>query len=103
MNNVGQHFATAWMDLELKGDIEKARYLDLFGIGSEGFWSVNEDGTFADDHTYWAGFAQGAADGLRYEVLPAAPAPVPLPASFWLLGLAVGGLGAMRGRRGRTA
>ena len=100
MNNVGQHFATAWLDLELKGDTDKARYLDLFGIGSDAFWSVNEDGTFKDDHTYWAGFAEGAAAGLRYETLSAAPtpAPVPLPASIWLLGAALGGLGALRGR-----
>ncbi len=97
MNNVGQHFVTSWMDIELKGDAAKTRYLDLLEIGSDGIWSVNEDGTFAEDHTYWTGFAEGTAQGLRYEVLRAGqPAPVPLPASAWLLGLALGGLGAMR-------
>jgi len=105
MNNVGQHFATAWLDLELKGDTDKARYLDLFGTGSDAFWSVNEDGTVNDDHTYWAGFAEGAAAGLSFESLSAAPtpAPVPLPASIWLLGAALGGLGALRGRVRRSA
>ncbi len=105
MNNVGQHFVTAWLDVELKGDVGKTTYLDLVEDGSEGIWSVNEDGTFNEDHTYWAGFAEGTAEGLRYEVLSALeePAPVPLPASVWLLGLAVGGLGAMRGRRVENA
>ncbi|SEA68640.1 alpha/beta hydrolase family protein [Rubrimonas cliftonensis] len=87
MNNVGQHFVTAWMDVLLKGDASRAAFLDLPTLGAEG----------------WTGFADGAAEGLRYEALAAAPAPVPLPASVWLLGLALGGLGALRGRRGRAA
>ncbi|MEM7487904.1 MAG: VPLPA-CTERM sorting domain-containing protein [Pseudomonadota bacterium] len=100
MNNVAQHFATSWFDLELKGDADKAAYLDLLDIGSEGLFSINEDGSFADDHTYWAGFAEGTADGLRYETL--SPAPIPLPASAWLMLAGFGGLGLMRARR-RTA
>lgn len=97
MNNVAQHFVTSWLDVELKGDADKNAYLDLLEIGSDGVWSVNDDGTFRDDHTYWAGFAEGKAEGLRYEVLAAdPPAPVPLPASVWLLGLALAGLGVLR-------
>ena len=99
MNNVGQHFVTAWLDVELKGDEDKLAFLQLLDIGSDGVWSANEDGTFRDDHTYWAGFGEGTADGLRFEVR--APAPVPLPASLWMLGLAVGGLGLVRRMRAR--
>jgi predicted dienelactone hydrolase len=102
MNNVGQHFVSAWLDVELKGEADRAGFLDLLEIGSDGVWSVNDDGTFGDDHTYWAGFEEGTADGLRYEVLAAAPSPVPLPASAWLLGLALGGFAAVR-RRARAA
>lgn len=105
MNNVGQHFVTAWMDVELKGDASRNAYLGLLEMGSDGIWSVNADGTFRDDHTYWKGFAEDTAEGLRYEVLSATegPAPVPLPATAWLLGLAVCGLGAMRGKRLQSA
>ena len=87
MNNVAQHFVTAWLDYELKGDEAKAAYLELLENGSEG----------------WLGFATGAADGLRYEVLSGEPAPIPLPASVWMLGLAVGGLGLLRRARRKQA
>jgi predicted dienelactone hydrolase len=105
MNNIAQHFVTSWLDGELKGDADKSTYLDLVEIGRNGVWSANADGTFKDDHTYWKGFTEGTATGLRYEVLSAAPvlAPIPLPASVWFLGLAVGGLGLIRSRRARTA
>jgi len=36
MNNITQHFATAFMDLHLKGDSEKAAYLDLVESAADG-------------------------------------------------------------------
>ena len=103
MNNVGQHFVTAWLDTELKGELDKAAYLDLTANGADGVYSVDPDGSLAADHTYWLGFEEGTADRLRYEVLAAGqgPSAVPLPASAWLLVLGLGGLGALRGRRRR--
>lgn len=99
MNNVGQHFVTAWLNKELKGDSLMDRYLDLTANGSDGVWSVNEDGTFGEGHSHWFGFPEGAANGLRYETLSAQPAPVPLPATGWMLVAAMGGMGLLRRRR----
>ncbi|SHI82443.1 Predicted dienelactone hydrolase [Palleronia salina] len=67
MNNIAQHFATAFMDLHLKGDSAKADYLDLVENASDGVWSVDDDGTEQDDHTYWEGFPERTAVGLRFE------------------------------------
>ncbi|MEM6941374.1 MAG: dienelactone hydrolase [Pseudomonadota bacterium] len=68
MNNIAQHFVTAWLDLYLKEDAQKRAYLDLVDVSNEGVWSVEDDGTEKDDHTYWKGFQEGTAKGLRYEV-----------------------------------
>ena len=67
MNNIAQHFATAFMDLHLKGDAEKAQFLDLVPDSDDGVQSLDENGTPKDDHTHWAGFAPRTAKGLRFE------------------------------------
>lgn len=67
MNNIAQHFATAFMDLHLKGDSDKAAYLDLIETAGEGVYSVDEDGKPKEDHTYWEGFKDRTAHGLRFE------------------------------------
>lgn len=67
MNNIAQHFVTAWMDRQLK-DGKHGDYFDLTTNSNDGVWSMNEDGTEKEDHSYWKGFAQGTAKGLRYEV-----------------------------------
>lgn len=69
MNNISQHFVTAWLDSTLKGDADKEAYLELVPNSNDGLWSVNEDGTEKEDHTSWAGFPKDTAKGLRYEVL----------------------------------
>ena len=68
MNNIAQHFVTAWLDLHLKGDAEAGSYLELVENSNEGVWSMSEDGTEKEDHSYWKGFPQGTAKGLTYEV-----------------------------------
>jgi predicted dienelactone hydrolase len=69
MNNIAQHFVVAFLDLHLKAEAEKAAYLDLVENAEEGVWSVGEDGTPNPDHTYWRGFADRTAVGLRWETL----------------------------------
>lgn len=66
MNNVNQHFATAFFDLYLKG-ADTAAYLDLIEVAADGRFSVAQDGSFNADHTYWLGFQNRSAVGLRFE------------------------------------
>lgn len=67
MNNISQHFVTAWLDWRLKSELDKAAYFDLVERARDGKWSKNEDGTQKDDHTYWAGFPNRTAIGLKME------------------------------------
>jgi predicted dienelactone hydrolase len=65
MNNILQHFVTAFLDLHLKGDGDKAAYLDVVEDGADGVYAMNPDGQARGDHTYWPGFGQGTAVGLK--------------------------------------
>jgi predicted dienelactone hydrolase len=67
MNNVAQHFATAFMDQHLKGDSEKAAYFDLVPRADDGLVDLDDSGAPTEDHTYWKGFAPRTAKGLRFE------------------------------------
>lgn len=67
MNNILQHFVTAFMDLHLKGDAAKSDYLDLVEVAAEGVVDRAEDGTEGPDHSYWTGFPDRTAHGLRME------------------------------------
>lgn len=67
MNNITQHFATAFMDLHLKGDTEKAGYLDLIPNAANGVHKMGEDGKPTAEHTYWKGFPARTAAGLMLE------------------------------------
>ncbi len=69
MNNIAQHFSTAWLDRYLKEDVAKDEFLNLITNSDDGVFSTNEDGSFADDHTYWAGFEDRSAKGLMFEWL----------------------------------
>lgn len=69
MNNIAQHFATAYFDLHLKNDTSKQAYLDVVEDAADGVWSVDDDGEFTEDHSYWTGFPNRTALGLslRFE------------------------------------
>lgn len=65
MNNILQHFVTAFLDLHLKGDTDKTSYLDVVEDGADGVYAMNPDGQARPDHSYWPGFGQGTAVGLK--------------------------------------
>ena len=69
MNNIAQHFATAFMDMHLKGDADKAAYLDLVPNAADGVHKMGEDGKPTEEHTYWEGFPARTAAGLKFETL----------------------------------
>ncbi len=71
MNNIAQHFSTVWLDRYLKEDASRDTYLSLINDSNDGVFSTNDDGSFADDHTYWAGFPDRSAKGLMFEWLRA--------------------------------
>ena len=68
MNNIMDHFATAYFGYYLKGDKSNLSYLDLVPHSNDGVHSMSEEGPSAE-HTYWKGFDQGTARGLRLEHL----------------------------------
>ncbi len=65
MNNILQHFVTAFFDLHLKGEADKRSYLDLVEDGADAVYSLNHEGQPNPRHNYWQGFAQGDAVGLK--------------------------------------
>jgi predicted dienelactone hydrolase len=71
MNNIAQHFATAFMDLHLKGEADKAAFFDLIERADAGVIALDDDGNPTDEHTYWTGFEPRSALGLTFETLPA--------------------------------
>lgn len=68
MNNIMDHFATAWFDYHLKGIAERETYLALIEDPRDGIYSM-EDGQATEQHTYWKGFGKGTAQGLMLERL----------------------------------
>ncbi len=68
MNNVMDHFATAYFDYLLKGDESMLEYLDVVPDGADAVYSMS-GGKANDDHSYWPGFEDGSAVGLKLEKL----------------------------------
>ena len=69
MNNVMDHFATAFFDYVLKGHTEMRSYLELLPNSQDGVYSF-EDGQPTKEHTYWKGFDMYTGRGLLLEHLP---------------------------------
>ena len=69
MNNIAQHFVTAWLGKYLKEDTSMQDYLNLVPHANEGVWAMDEKGMAKDSHTYWKGFQKRTAKGLSFEYL----------------------------------
>ncbi|WP_102110067.1 alpha/beta hydrolase family protein [Oceaniglobus roseus] len=70
MNNVAQHFVTAWLAKYLKDDAGADAFLDLVPNSNDGVWEMKDDVKGAG-HTYWEGFPNRTAKGMHFEVLEA--------------------------------
>lgn len=67
MNNIAQHFSTAFLDRYLKDQVEMATYLDVVPQSDSGVYSLDTEGKPTEEHTYWQGFPKGSAKGLSLE------------------------------------
>ncbi len=67
MNNITQHFVTAYFAVHLKGDDSMQSYLDIIPVANEGVFAVEKDGTPKAEHSYWKGFPKRTAKGLKLE------------------------------------
>lgn len=67
MNNIAQHFATAFLGKYLRQDKAMDAYLNLVESAQSGKWSAQANGTLNSDHTYWKGFPRRTAVGLKLE------------------------------------
>lgn len=69
MNNVMDHFISAYLDVHLRGNAQAQEYLDLVPDSSAGVFANTANGEANPQHTYWKGFERGTAVGLRLEHL----------------------------------
>lgn len=69
MNNIAQHFTTAWLGKYLKKNAEMHDYLDLVPSSNDGKWAKDKNGAENSEHTHWKGFENRTAKGLKFEWL----------------------------------
>jgi predicted dienelactone hydrolase len=66
LNNLNEHFVTAFLNYRLKGDVGAASYLNVpTTMAADGKYSRNADGTPKADDTYWKGFPARSALGIE--------------------------------------
>lgn len=77
LNQINQHFVTAFLDLTLKGELPKRRYLDVpTPVASDGKWptafGTPDGGALAGDGQpdYWRGFQRRWATGVELHRKP---------------------------------
>ena len=64
MNNITQHFITAFLGGYLKDDDELRTYLDVVEHSRDAVYALEDDGTPRPEHNYWKGFLNRTAKGL---------------------------------------
>jgi predicted dienelactone hydrolase len=69
MNNITQHFVTAYLGKHLLADDKMSAYLDLVPNAEDGVFAAEKDGTLKPEHTYWKGFAKRTAKGLKLDFM----------------------------------
>lgn len=69
MNNILDHFATAFFGLRLKGEADMQSYLEVVPHGKDAVFAVDREGKPQPGHTYWKGFKRRTAAGLSFEHL----------------------------------
>ncbi|MBV1911068.1 MAG: dienelactone hydrolase [Kangiellaceae bacterium] len=69
MNNITQHFVTAYFGQQLLGDKNMNAYLDLVENSQKGVFAVTKNNELKPEHTYWKGFQARTAKGLKLEYL----------------------------------
>ena len=68
MNNIAQHFVTAFLGRYVKSDQDLGSYLDVpVERANDAIYAANKDGTLKPEHTYWKDFANRTAKGLVLE------------------------------------
>ncbi|MEH6475538.1 MAG: hypothetical protein V7727_07595 [Sneathiella sp.] len=69
MNNITQHFTTAYFGKHLKGNATLQEYLDVVPVAADGVYAKEKDGSLKAEHSYWKGFQDRTAKGLKLEFL----------------------------------
>lgn len=69
MNNIAQHFVSVWLNKHLKQNTNMDKYLNLVPNSNQAVWAMDKLNTPTADHTYWHGFKNRTAKGLRLETL----------------------------------
>ncbi len=65
INNINQHFTTAFLGYYLKGVEDYAAYLNVpVPNGNDAVYAVDAEGEFTEEHTYWLGFIPRTLVGL---------------------------------------